>query len=262
MRFTIQQNKKDTFIALFQIIKNNTSTICFIINSELTHIQGIDKSHICLFDININNSWFNNFEFEGTEEKIICFDTQTFYNIINSASVSQSIHIYTNDEIDNLYIDLITEDCKNKNDFNKQFKLSLNENEHEILSIPESNYNCDMLICSKKICDLVNQMSKFGADLSIKVSENNVVFSTYGDNGEMNVKMDIDDFDEIIIDEDIEGHEFKYSIHYITKMCLTDKLCNKIYFYLSKDLPMKIYYDLEHSFTVCFYIAPKVSMDI
>ena len=54
MKVTISnKNKKDLFVALFQIIKGCTSIVRVIFQQEKMYIQGMDKSHICLFEVNI-----------------------------------------------------------------------------------------------------------------------------------------------------------------------------------------------------------------
>jgi hypothetical protein len=56
-RDTIYQNidkiKKDMFTALFQTLKNCTNIICLIFYEDHLYIQGMDKSHVCLFNIKI-----------------------------------------------------------------------------------------------------------------------------------------------------------------------------------------------------------------
>jgi hypothetical protein len=58
------------FVSLFQILKNCSSVISATFSSDSLHIQGMDKSHICLFDAKINSQWFNGYEI-GNELIII-----------------------------------------------------------------------------------------------------------------------------------------------------------------------------------------------
>ena len=63
MRIQItDKKKKDIFVSVFQVLKNCSSLICVMFETELVHIQGMDKSHVCLFDAKINSTWFNTFE--------------------------------------------------------------------------------------------------------------------------------------------------------------------------------------------------------
>jgi hypothetical protein len=73
----------------------------------------------------------------------------------------------------------------------------------------------------------------------------------------MLVDIPIDDLTEFSI---LEGEEvdLNYSLTYINKMCLTNKLSNEIQFSISPDKPMRISYDLGDESSVVFFIAPKV----
>ena len=76
--------------------------------------------------------------------------------------------------------------------------------------------------------------------------------------GEMLVNIPIDDLNEYSI---VEGEviDLKYSLNYIAKMCLTNKISNEVVFCISADYPMKIKYDLGDESSIVFYIAPKIS---
>ena len=63
------KKKKEMFVSLFQILKNCSSIINTTFNSESLHIQGMDKSRVCLFDVKINSTWFNSFEITKKERK-------------------------------------------------------------------------------------------------------------------------------------------------------------------------------------------------
>jgi hypothetical protein len=59
----------------------------------------------------------------------------------------------------------------------------------------------------------------------------------------------------------IEGQviNLNYSLSYINKMCLTNKLSSEIQFSISAEYPMKISYDLGDDSSIVFYIAPKLA---
>ena len=63
MKLTItDKKKKETFISLFNVLKNCSSVINITFEMDLIHIQGMDKSHICLFDVKLNKTWFSSYE--------------------------------------------------------------------------------------------------------------------------------------------------------------------------------------------------------
>ena len=96
MKITItDKKKKDNFISLFSVLKNCSSLINITFQSELLHIQGMDKSHICLFDVKINKNWFSSYEL--LENVKICFDSVFFYSIISTKNDNQDLTIYLSD---------------------------------------------------------------------------------------------------------------------------------------------------------------------
>jgi len=257
MKITISdKSKKDYFVALFQTLKNCTNIVSSVFETNKLHIQGMDKSHVCMFDVNIDKSWFDEYNVE--KETTIAVDTFIFHLIITAKQDTNDIIIQFNEESDpdNLIVDLISHEHL-KGEFNKHFKIPLVEHEYELLNIPDVDYAADFSINSKKIGEIFSQMMIFGNDINIKCSEEKIDLITNGVTGEMMVNIPIDDLTEFSI---IEGEliDLKYSLAYISKMCLTNKLSNEVDFYISSEYPMKINYNLGENSSIVFYIAPKI----
>jgi proliferating cell nuclear antigen PCNA len=246
--------KKDLFAALFQTLKNCSAVVSAKFMSDKLHIQGIDKSHVCLFDVNIQKDWFSLYDID--DETPMCFDTNIFQILMSTKSEGHEIVIHTNDS-DYINIDLVSLE-HSKGEFNKYFKIPLVDNDHQELNVPSVDYDADFAISSKKISEIVSQMMVFGSDIIIKCSEYKIDLVTNGVTGEMLVTIPIDDLTEYSIIED-ENVNLTYSLNYINKMCLTNKLSSEVNFSISKEYPMKISYDLGNDSSLVFYIAPKVT---
>ena len=67
------KNKKDLFIALFQNLKNCSQLISVLFENDHIFIQGMDKSHVCLFEVKIMNIWFDSYEITPDKKYYICF---------------------------------------------------------------------------------------------------------------------------------------------------------------------------------------------
>ena len=115
------KKKKDIFVSLFQTLKNCSSLISTKINSEFLHIQGMDKSHVCLFDAKINSTWFSVFELN--KEINLSFDSGVFYSIISTKSDLQDLIITMDDDNeDTMHIHFIPQEKESKKvDFKKFF---------------------------------------------------------------------------------------------------------------------------------------------
>jgi len=253
------KRKKEVFISIFNLLKSSSSQINLTINKIYFHIQGMDKSHICLFNLKLYFEWFDYYEVNKKYE--LCFDTTTFYSIISTKGEEQALVFYLEDEkTDTLSIELKNNETSKKGDYNKFFKLPLLDYEYDEMNIPSTEYDAEFSLPSKKVTDMLSQLSNFGDDLNIKCSEECVDFKASGDSVEMRVNIPTDDMSSYAIIED-EIINLTYSLIYISKMCITNKLSNDIDFSLSNEAPMKINYNLGNDSSLMFYIAPKLSDD-
>jgi hypothetical protein len=74
----------------------------------------------------------------------------------------------------------------------------------------------------------------------------------------MRVDIPIDDLSSYSIVEE-EEIILTYSLLYINKMCITNKLSTDVDFSLSNNCPMKINYSLGDDSLMVFYMAPKMN---
>ena len=249
------KKKKDVFVSVFQVLKNCTSLVCANLEVGRMHIQGMDKSHICLFDIKLDKTWFA--KYDVPENVRICFDTNVFHSIISTKGENQDLIITMEDAgQETLHIKFDSPDAK-KGDFKKSFKMPLADYDYDEMYIPEVDYDAEFALSSKQISEMFSQLSNFGSDIIIKCSEADISLNTNGVTGEMRVDIPIDDLTSYSI---VEGAEIKltYSLAYMNKMCITNKLSTDIDFSLSNDRPMKIEYSLGEDSSMVFFIAPKV----
>jgi len=255
MRILISdKRKKEIFISLISLLKNSSSVISASFDAEQIHIQGMDKSHVCLFDIKINKNWFN--EYNVNEIAKVCFDPNVFHSIISTKSDNQDLIIKMDyDNLDVLHINFKSKEIK-KGEFKKTFKMSLIEYDYEEFNIPIVDYDTDFSLSSKQITDLFTQLSNFGSNITFNCSEENISLTTTSDTGEMIVDIPVDDLTSFCIIED-ETLMLTYSLLYLNKMCITNKLSNDIELSLSNNSPMKINYNLGDDSSVTFFIAPK-----
>jgi proliferating cell nuclear antigen PCNA len=258
MKLTISEANKKQFISMFQMLKNVSNMIQMNMNEDKIHIQGMDKTHVCLFDLTMDEKWFD--EYVNDKQLIANFDTNIFYNIISYNQDNSNLIIkYSDKDEDNMHIDIIYDE-KTLSNFDKHFKLPLVEFDNELFKLPEIEYDAEFTIPSKTICDVVSQMAFFGDNLNIKCSEDAVHILTNGISGEMLVDIPINELNEYSVVED-EEITLTYSLNYISKMCITNKLSSDIEFSLSREFPMKIKYDLGEESCLVFYIAPKMKDD-
>jgi proliferating cell nuclear antigen len=255
--------KKDIFIAIFQLLKGCSHAINIYFKEEFLYIQGMDRSHICLFEIHIKAGWFSEYTLIEGDSNSICVPVIIFQNILGICSETQSIVIhYEGDDLEKINIDLLVGDVPAKNnkkvvESNKYFTIPLVEFDCELLSIPEIEYDAEFSMNSKKVTDIVSQLLLFGDTMNIHCSEEEVTMGSSGVDGEMHVKIPIEDLSEFSINEGDTISNY-YSLQNISKLCLSSKLSQEIEFSISKEVPMRIKYDLTGDSYIRFFIAPKI----
>jgi proliferating cell nuclear antigen PCNA len=261
MKLSISEKpKKDIFISIFQLLKNCSSIISILFNEDHMYIQGMDKSHVCLFDIKIFSSWFHSYEYTVGDIDKICIDTHILANVLSISQEHHSILLhYSGSEVDNIHIDLINtnNDSSKHKDFDKFFKLPLTDLDMDLLDIPNVDYDAEFSLPSKKICEIISQLMLFGESVNVKCCEEKIDLSSSGVCGEMTVNIPIDDLSEFSITEG-DNIDLHYSLNYIHKMCLTNKLSSEIGISISLECPMRIKYDLGDNSYVAFFIAPQI----
>ena len=254
------KKKKEIFVSLIQLLKNCSSSIHMSFETTRLHIQGMDKSHVCLFDIVLRKEWFSTYEINDSPIEI-CVDTATFYAIISIKSEPPVLVLQmtdTNDDV--LYIQFQLADSPN---IKKSVKMSLMVYEYEELTIPTVEYDADFSISSKQFAEMFAQLGEFGNNMRLICTEKQISMKTVGSESELTIDIPMELLTSYGI---VEGETISlmYSLDYINKMCITSKLSNETEIYISNERPMKIMYSLSDADGespsgdyVTFYIAPR-----
>ena len=273
MKLSIENKSKlEMFVALFQLLKNWSTQLNLQFEPDQLYIQTMDKSHICLSNIVIKASWFNEYFVE--EATSISVDTGSFATMMNYAVKHNKVDIIFNDA-DKLFINLLntattasspanttasaaTTAANTTGNFDHFFELPLMDVEQENLSIPSVDYDVEFSMDSKKFSDLISELMVFGPNLNIMCTEELLEFNSSGDTGKLKVNIPIDSLNEFAISEG-EKLDISYSLAHIGKMCLSTKMGGEIGVGISAEYPMSLKYSLGEESTVAFFVAPKIA---
>ena len=170
------------------------------------------------------------------------------------AKDDQSVLIFFGGDSDKLNIELTS---ISKLNYDKFFAIPLSDVDSELLNIPDTDYDAEFSINSKKLCEIMSQMILFGTDIKVACKDENIEFASECEVGKMSVSIAVDDLNEYSISEDKEI-EVSYSLTFMQKMCLTTKLSSNVSISISNEYPMRIVYDLGENSHFFFYLAPKI----
>jgi proliferating cell nuclear antigen PCNA len=253
MRFEIADKKKrEIFITIFNNLKNFTDAIVLNIEEDRLYIQGMDNSHICVYELILQSSWFQVWDI--TEPQVFGLSLPIFNKILHICSDKQSIHIHS-DNNEDLQIDFT---CDEKGEFDKHLKMPLMDIDMDRLHIPTMDYEVDIEMDSKKFKNLIDELANFNETLNIVCNENQVVLESSSSEGTMNVVITTDDIDLLAV---VEGKEINasFGIKYIAQMCQFHKLTTNCAIHITEDMPLQLKYKIDDECMMRFYLAPKIN---
>jgi proliferating cell nuclear antigen len=253
MLFEIQDKKKrDIFIYTFNHLKHFTDKIVLTIDPDKMYIQGMDNNHICVYELTIQSSWFQEWDVTNTYNYGISIPI--FNKILHICSENQGIRIHSETE-DNLYIEY---NSIEKGEFNKYFEMPLMDIDMDILDIPDTEYQVDIEMDSKKFKSLIDELANFNETLNITCDEAEIVLDSKSSDGSMKAVINIDDIDLLVVEEG-KHVEASFGIKYIAQMCQFYKLGSKCAIHISEDIPLLLKYEIADDCIMKFYLAPKIN---
>ncbi len=240
--------KAKIFTNIFQNIKHFCDHINILFRQDGLYAQGMDNSHISIFELTIPTVWFDAYRFEYKSDIQIGLSVGLFFKILNTRDEGQEIFIkYDKDNNpDKLLLHFITSStATSKALFDKHFELPLMDIESEIMHIPAVDYQAEFTLASANYFNLINQLKQFGADLFIKCDETEIRLSAKSqDSGNMSVTVPIDELSLFAINEG-EQLNLSFSLAHMSNICSFYKASNEINIAISMDYPLRAIYYLE-----------------
>jgi len=255
MRFEITDKKKrEIFITIFNNLKNFTDSIVLNIEQDRLYIQGMDNSHICVYELILQSCWFHVWDID--EPQVFGLSLPIFNKILHICSDKQSIQIHS-DNNEDLQIDFTSAE---KGEFDKHLKMPLMDIDTDRLHIPDMDYEVDIEMDSKKFKNLIDELANFNETLNIVCNETQVILESTSSEGTMNVVITTDDIDLLAV---VEGKEINssFGIKYIAQMCQFHKVTTNCAIHITEGMPLQLKYEIDDDCLMRFYLAPKISDD-
>ena len=253
MKLEIVDKKRcGEFINIFSNLKHFTDSISLMISEEKLYIQGMDQSHVCVYELFLDNSWFHLWEVSSDET--YGFQLSMFNKILHTCSDTQMIRMEGNLESDKLRVEFTSEV---KGDFNKFFEIPLMDIDSEMLHIPECDYEVDIVMESKKFKSLIDELSQFNDTMTFKCDEGEFSVESNGESATMKVVIDMDDIESYGVIED-ETVDASFGLKYLAQMCQFHKLVSNCTIHISRNMPIQIKFDISDDSRMRFYLAPKI----
>jgi proliferating cell nuclear antigen len=256
MNILIRDDKRaESFASLFQYLRFFGDKIVLHFDpQDGMFMQGMDTSHVSIAEIRLQPDFFEGFV--CTERVEIAVGTAFMYRILNSRKSNQVMQLMLNPQHAKLVISFSGD---SKTTFNKEYELPLLAADHELLQIPECEYQAEFALNSANFASMVQQMQLFGDSAKVQCTDEHILWQIQSsDAGSMKVEIEIADLDEYAIEEDEHDISASFSLRYLSFICQYHKLSPKMQLCLSRNVPLKVQYTLGSGGTMIFYLAPKL----
>ena len=248
-------SKADKFAAIFRYLKINIQEVNLIFEDERLYIQGMDSSHIGLFELVLKKNWFEKYEVVGGAT--LGINCEIFHKMLNCLDKKQKISLEFDKECDNLDIAFQSDE---KGIINKHFELPLLDIYAQLLGIPPVDYTVDLQLRGSVFEKIIEQLSIFADTVKISCSEEKVSLKTTKESslliGQMEARIGFEDMTEYLIEEE-ETISLAFSLKYLNWMVQFSQLSEIMNIHLIEDLPLKIKYNLEGDSYIQFFLAPQ-----
>tara|TARA_B100001093_G_scaffold518769_1_gene604842 strand:- start:1675 stop:2475 length:801 start_codon:yes stop_codon:yes gene_type:complete len=266
MKIVISSKGKVTkFIQIFRNLKDICNDVNINVSEYGMYAQGMDSSHISLFEFKMVPSWFDVYEVEGTDT--LGVHCSLLFTVFDCIEEGQHIEILRKRGSDTFNVNLAG------SGYQKEFQLGTIDIETEMMSIPEMEYDADIKMVSKDFSDLIGQVSKFGQDVNVKCNDKIELIGSSEELGKIKIIIEDDNIISYEVVEDCDL-EMAYAIEFIKRFTQFSNINSEVYVHFSMNSPMKVCYNLDtwmendgddedekiNNF-IRFYLAPKMDED-
>ena len=246
MKLIIKDRVKcDIFVNTFQSLKSFSDHINININDKRFWVSGLDKNHVCFYELNILTDWFDEFELNDNEDDkiiVIGINTEIMFKILHTKQDNQILEFKYEIDSDKLFISFLPED---KKDFSNHFAMPLIDLEIDNVDVPHKEGEADFSLPTKKFCLIMEQLAIFDTAFKMECTEEGVNCIVDGTEGKMDIAMDIESMEEYSIDEDTTVTN-SFSTKLINKACSFNKLAPIIHVSVNNNFPIGIKYVLNN----------------
>jgi len=226
----------------------------FIITPDAFMMSAMDPSRICLLKFSMKKENFDEYECKDTYK--ISVNLDDLAKILRRSSGTDGFVITYNEDDQKIKIQIINDKMKKRK---RTFSLSLLD-----LDIEEINFEAlegieypsqwvmdiDFLVESIKDAEIYSEI------LTIQANEDvGIIFNSYGQIGEMNGEIGLEDLDGYEIDGTSAG---SYSISFLKNILKLSTITEELDISIKEDHPIKMIFKLTNSDELLYFLAPRV----
>lgn len=253
-----------------RLLKRLISSISAILNNANLRIEdkqiflsGMDESRIAMASLKAPNSFFQEYEFEPSEEEdhVVGVNIEKLKDVLNRASSEDAITLGVDDKAGNKLKIKFFRGLPEESQFERVFSIPLPEKGEELN--PEGlNYTTRVEFAPpENLSAIISDAAVFAEDLRIETHQENKTIRFIAESGigsEYEYTAHLDEEEAIISYEIDENSKSIYSLEFLEDFTKVDRVSEIVQLEFSEDNPLRLTYSISGGSTVTFLLAPRV----
>nr|CAG8455438.1 1978_t:CDS:2 [Entrophospora candida] len=222
-------------------------------------LQAMDNSHIALVSLLLNSDIFSTYRCDRGFS--LGVNLTTFNKLLRCAGNDDAITLKANED----FPETLTLSFDNStNDKFCEYVLKLMNINQEHLSVPETEYDAEVVLSSAEFQRICRDMMVIGETVRIDIDKGEIKFITEGDLGNGSIKLKpVDSINKP--EENIEINvtnevSLQFSLKYLMSFTKGSPLSDQVKLHLAENTPLLVEYTLNSSSNsyLRYYLAPKL----
>ena len=255
---------------IFGNIHKFSNDIVLIFSKNRLYIQGMDSSHVCVYEISLTSAWFDEYVVDldinvGVQSSMLCL-------VMGIRQEHQSIWFEYSPASSDKFDILFKNNPEFQDEIPREFNIPTMTIEQELMHIPDMPYPASIVLPSKTFSDIISPLQKFGDSVTFYLSPNCINLQvTEGTDGDIIATLLDDDQNLDIVKEykmtSTTPIILSLSIRYMLIFCAFHKISKLVTLNIVPDNPFQMKYILDCGDNgdenndenyMRLYLAPKV----
>lgn len=245
---------------IVEATKELVNDVSFDVSNTGLSMQAMDSSHVALCFMHLKNEGFDRFRCD--KKQSLGLNLASFSKVLKCANNDDTVTLKAEEKADT--ITLMFEN-RAQSKF-MDFELTLMDIDSELLTIPDTEYECVIEMDSSEFQKIIRDLQVLGDTCWISCTKEGVTFSVKGDIGTANIVLkhtaSTDDKDSKGIKIEMqEAVNLCFTLSFLNHFTKATPLSKKVTLSMSPDIPVVVEYNMEGAGYIRYYLAPKADDD-
>jgi len=234
------KKKANYFTAILQQMKAFSAEISILFQEKGLYIQGMDSSHVCLYEVKLSKMWFDEYTFE---DAVVGLNTQQLYNVLQTRKEDHEFRLDYTEQNDKIKFTFIPSSNHKKQSFQskKQFNIATMDIDIEHLGIPNIDYDVIIEMPPTKWKSIVDEMALFSDSLRFDINNTGCTMKTTNTNCDASVQIEKEQFNQYTVIQDIR---VCYNIRYLAMIAQSASIFPMMQLCITNEHPLVCKIDL------------------